>query len=131
MIIGEFMNQHYHIPFSDIIVISGPCHAEEVALEKLSYLTIASQDSTLATHFASILNTRYIKTNVSDDIYGTEYAAVLKIFMQLLVESAAVLDTVIISSRFLSLMLSVRLKVLLMLFTQSTGILKSQLILAI
>lgn len=78
MIIGEFMNQHYHIPFSDIIVISGPCHAEEVALEKLSYLTIASQDSTLATHFASMLNTRYIKTNVSDDIYGTEYAAVLK-----------------------------------------------------
>ena len=78
MIIGEFMNQHYHIPFSDIIVISGPCHAEEVALEKLSYLTIASQDSNLAAHFASMLNTRYIKTNVSDDIYGTEYAAVLK-----------------------------------------------------
>ncbi|SDM47445.1 glycerol-3-phosphate dehydrogenase (NAD(P)+) [Daejeonella rubra] len=78
MIIGEFMNQHYHIPYSDIIVISGPCHAEEVALEKLSYLTIASQDSILAAHFASMLNTRYIKTNVSDDIYGTEYAAVLK-----------------------------------------------------
>ena len=78
MIIGEFMNQHYQIPFSDIIVISGPCHAEEVALEKLSYLTIASQDSNLAAHFASMLNTRYIKTNVSDDIYGTEYAAVLK-----------------------------------------------------
>jgi glycerol-3-phosphate dehydrogenase (NAD(P)+) len=78
MIIGEFMNQHYHIPFSDIIVISGPCHAEEVALEKLSYLTIASQDSNLAVHFASMLNTRFIKTNVSDDIYGTEYAAVLK-----------------------------------------------------
>ena len=78
MIIGEFMNQHYHIPFSDIIVISGPCHAEEVALEKLSYLTIASQDSNLAAHFASMLNTRYIKTNVSDDIYGTEYAAILK-----------------------------------------------------
>ena len=78
MIIGEFMNQHYQIPFSDIIVISGPCHAEEVALEKLSYLTIASQDSNLAVHFASMLNTRYIKTNVSDDIYGTEYAAVLK-----------------------------------------------------
>jgi glycerol-3-phosphate dehydrogenase (NAD(P)+) len=78
MIIGEFMNQHYHIPFSDIIVISGPCHAEEVALEKLSYLTIASQDTELASHFSSMLNTRYIKTNVSDDIFGTEYAAVLK-----------------------------------------------------
>lgn len=78
MIIAEFMNQHYNIPFSDIIVISGPCHAEEVALEKLSYLTIASQDSALAAHFASMLNTRYIKTNISDDIYGTEYSAVLK-----------------------------------------------------
>ncbi|WP_276358855.1 NAD(P)H-dependent glycerol-3-phosphate dehydrogenase [Daejeonella sp. H1SJ63] len=77
-IIGEFLNQHYHIPFEDIIVVSGPCHAEEVALEKLSYLTIASQDAETARHFASMLNTRYIKTNVSDDIYGTEYAAVLK-----------------------------------------------------
>lgn len=77
-IIGEFMNQNYNIPFSDIIVISGPCHAEEVALEKLSYLTIASKDQGLAGSFASMLNTRYIKTNVSDDIYGTEYAAVLK-----------------------------------------------------
>ncbi len=77
-IIGEFLNQHYQIPIENIIVISGPCHAEEVALEKLSYLTIASQDLELARHFASLLNTRYIKTNVSDDIYGTEYAAVLK-----------------------------------------------------
>lgn len=78
MIIGEFMNQYYQIPFKDIIVISGPCHAEEVAQEKLSYLTIACKDTALATDFASMLNTRYIKTNVSDDIYGTEYAAVLK-----------------------------------------------------
>ncbi|MGV3685462.1 MAG: NAD(P)H-dependent glycerol-3-phosphate dehydrogenase [Daejeonella sp.] len=78
LIIGEFMNRNYQIPFSDIVVISGPCHAEEVALEKLSYLTIACQDLSLANSFAAMLNTRYIKTNVSDDIYGTEYAAVLK-----------------------------------------------------
>lgn len=77
-IIGEFMHDKYQIPFDDIIVISGPCHAEEVALEKLSYLTIASQDLDLAAQFASLINTRYIKTNISDDIYGTEYAAVLK-----------------------------------------------------
>jgi glycerol-3-phosphate dehydrogenase (NAD(P)+) len=77
-IIGEFMNQHYQIPLNDIIVISGPCHAEEVALEKLSYLTIASQDKNLACRFAKMMNTRYIKTNSSDDIYGTEYGAVLK-----------------------------------------------------
>ena len=70
-IIGEFLNQHYNISFDNFIVISGPCHAEEVALEKLSYLTIASRDIELAAEFAGMINTRYIKTNVSDDIYGT------------------------------------------------------------
>lgn len=78
LIIGEFMNQKYGVSLQDILVISGPCHAEEVALEKLSYLTIAGMDVSLAKSFAGMLNTRYIKTNVSDDIFGTEYAAVLK-----------------------------------------------------
>jgi len=78
LIIGEFLNQHYNVPFEKLLVISGPCHAEEVALEKLSYLTIASRDVELAAEFAGMINTRYIKTNVSDDIYGTEYGAVLK-----------------------------------------------------
>lgn len=78
LIIGEYINQKFNIPLSDILVISGPCHAEEVALEKLSYLTIACMDVSLATVFANFLATRYIKTNVSDDIFGTEYAAVLK-----------------------------------------------------
>lgn len=78
LIIGEFLNKKYDVPLADILVISGPCHAEEVALEKLSYLTIASIDVALATDFAKLLGTRYIKTNVSDDIFGTEYAAVLK-----------------------------------------------------
>ncbi|OOQ57440.1 NAD(P)H-dependent glycerol-3-phosphate dehydrogenase [Mucilaginibacter pedocola] len=77
-IIGEFMHHKYNVSFDDFMVISGPCHAEEVALEKLSYLTIASQDVELATEFAGMLNTRYIKTIVSDDIYGTEWGAVLK-----------------------------------------------------
>lgn len=78
LIIGEFINQKYNVKLNDILVISGPCHAEEVALEKLSYLTIAGMDVNLAGRFAAFLNTRYIKTNVSDDIFGTEYAAVLK-----------------------------------------------------
>ncbi len=77
-IIGDFIHQEYAVPLNDIAVISGPCHAEEVALEKLSYLTIASQDVELATYFSTLINTRYIKTNISDDIYGTEYGAVLK-----------------------------------------------------
>jgi glycerol-3-phosphate dehydrogenase (NAD(P)+) len=66
------------VPIDQILVISGPCHAEEVALEKLSYLTIACENQENAETFASMLNTRYIKTITSDDIYGTEYAAVLK-----------------------------------------------------
>ncbi len=78
LIIGEFMHEKYGIPYHDILVVSGPCHAEEVALEKLSYLTIACTNIEQASTFASFLNTRYIKTNVSDDIFGTEYAAVLK-----------------------------------------------------
>ncbi|HEY9534373.1 MAG TPA: NAD(P)H-dependent glycerol-3-phosphate dehydrogenase [Mucilaginibacter sp.] len=78
LIIGEFLHKKYDISFDNFVVISGPCHAEEVALEKLSYLTIASGDPALAAEFAGMLNTRYIKTIVSDDIYGTEYAAVLK-----------------------------------------------------
>jgi glycerol-3-phosphate dehydrogenase (NAD(P)+) len=77
-IVGEFLNQHYSVAFENFIVISGPCHAEEVALEKLSYLTIASKDINLAAEFAGMISTRYLKTTVSDDIYGTEYGAVLK-----------------------------------------------------
>jgi glycerol-3-phosphate dehydrogenase (NAD(P)+) len=77
-IIGEFMHEKFKVPLADILVISGPCHAEEVALEKLSYLTIASINSEAAESFANLLNTRYLKTITSDDIFGTEYAAVLK-----------------------------------------------------
>lgn len=78
LIVGEFFNTVYSIPMENIGVITGPCHAEEVAMEKLSYLTIASQNTNSAGFVASKLNCRYIKTTVSDDIYGTEYSAVLK-----------------------------------------------------
>lgn len=78
LIIGDYFREIYQVPIEQILVISGPCHAEEVALEKLSYLTIACEDQENASTFASFLNTRYIKTTTSDDIYGTEYAAVLK-----------------------------------------------------
>lgn len=78
LIVGEFFNTEYKIPMENIGVITGPCHAEEVAMEKLSYLTIASQNNDNAVFVASLLKCRYIKTTVSDDIYGTEYSAVLK-----------------------------------------------------
>ncbi len=81
MIIGQYFHKVYDVPTTSIGVISGPCHAEEVALERLSYLTIASQDIKNARMFASFLDCSYIQTCVSDDIYGTEYSAVLKNIM--------------------------------------------------
>ena len=78
LIIAEFFNQIYEVPIDNVGVITGPCHAEEVAMEKLSYLTIASQNQDNAKFIADKLACRYIKTTVSDDIYGTEFSAVLK-----------------------------------------------------
>ncbi len=78
LIIGEFFHQKYRVPLDSIVIISGPCHAEEVALERLSYLTIASMDLKKARLLSGLFETSYIKAKVSDDIYGTEYAAVLK-----------------------------------------------------
>ncbi len=77
-IVGDYLQEQLRIPIENIAVIGGPCHAEEVSLEKLSYLTVASQNVNVATSVADLIGTRYVKTNVSDDIYGTEYAAVLK-----------------------------------------------------
>ncbi len=77
-IVGEFIHNQYNVPYENIGVITGPCHAEEVALERLSYLTVACNDIQKAEFFANSISGRYIKTTVSDDIYGTEYAAVIK-----------------------------------------------------
>lgn len=78
LIVGDFIHKTYNISFDKIGVITGPCHAEEVAMEKLSYLTIACMNTDNAAKLAEMLNCRYIKATVSDDIFGTEYAAVLK-----------------------------------------------------
>ena len=78
LIVGEYLNTIFKVPFQNIGVITGPCHAEEVAMEKLSYLTIASQNTSNAQILSDLLNCRYLKSTVSDDIYGTEYSAVLK-----------------------------------------------------
>ena len=78
LIVGEHFHENYNIPFENIGVITGPCHAEEVALERLSYLTIACADEKKAELVAAHLQSHYIKTKISDDIIGTEYAAMLK-----------------------------------------------------
>lgn len=78
LIVGDHFYTNYNIPLEDIGVITGPCHAEEVALERLSYLTIACADTDKAKWIAKQLSSKYIKCNISDDIMGTEYAAMLK-----------------------------------------------------
>lgn len=77
-IVGEFFHHRYEIPLQNIGVITGPCHAEEVGMERLSYLTIASLNISHASFMAKRLTCDYIKATTSDDIYGTEYGAVLK-----------------------------------------------------
>ena len=78
LIVGEHFHKHLSIPYENIGVITGPCHAEEVAMERLSYLTIACLDQEKAEIMSKRLASRYIKTKISDDIIGTEYAAMLK-----------------------------------------------------
>jgi len=81
MIVGSWIHKNLDVPINHIGVISGPCHAEEVAFERLSYLTIACQDIKLAKEYADLISCHFIKTTVTDDIYGTEYSAVLKNIM--------------------------------------------------
>ena len=78
LIVGEHFHDVYDISYDNIGVITGPCHAEEVALERLSYLTIACGDAEKAKVVAHYLSGNYIKTKITDDIIGTEYAAMLK-----------------------------------------------------
>jgi glycerol-3-phosphate dehydrogenase (NAD(P)+) len=78
LIVGEHFNVVHKVPFENIGVITGPCHAEEVAMERLSYLTIACRDEKKAAIVSDKLRSHYIRTKISDDIIGTEYAAMLK-----------------------------------------------------
>ncbi|WP_165731371.1 NAD(P)H-dependent glycerol-3-phosphate dehydrogenase [Polaribacter sp. 20A6] len=78
LIIGEHFNREYNVPIDNIGVITGPCHAEEVAMERLSYLTIACKNEDNAKFIEKSVQSWYIKTKISDDIVGTEYAAMLK-----------------------------------------------------
>ncbi|MFP4525511.1 MAG: NAD(P)H-dependent glycerol-3-phosphate dehydrogenase [Bacteroidales bacterium] len=78
LIIGDYFVNYWNISLDNFVVISGPCHAEEVALERLSYLTVASKNQKIASMLAEKMHTHYLNTNITEDIYGTEYAAVLK-----------------------------------------------------
>lgn len=78
LIITEFFEQVYKVPKENVAVLAGPCHAEEVALERLSYLTIASESREKAKMLAAKFATSFIKTSTSEDVTGMEYSSVMK-----------------------------------------------------
>ncbi|GAP69199.1 glycerol-3-phosphate dehydrogenase [Bacteroidales bacterium 6E] len=78
MVIAEYFHTRFLVPYESIGIIAGPSHAEEVALERLSYLTLACQSEENASLFARLFSCSYIRTNISDDIWGTEYSSVIK-----------------------------------------------------
>jgi len=78
LLISEYLNNFFKLDFNKLSILAGPCHSEEIAMEKLSYLTIASPDLYKAEFVASLLETNYLKTSLSNDIFGNEYSSVLK-----------------------------------------------------
>ena len=78
LICTEYFHQVFDVPHDNLACIGGPSHAEEVALERLSYLTVGCSDMEKAQAFASILNSQFIKTKTSTDVIGIEYSSVLK-----------------------------------------------------
>ena len=78
LVCSEFFHQVYDVPYENLACLGGPLHAEEVALERLSYLTVGCSDREKAQAFADVLTSEYIKTKTSSDVIGIEYASVLK-----------------------------------------------------
>lgn len=78
LVVTDFLSTNYNIPLENIAIIGGPCHAEEIALERLTYPTIACPDIEKATLVAKLFNNRFVKASTSVDVIGIELAAVLK-----------------------------------------------------
>ena len=78
MIVTDYFEQFYNVSKENIAVLAGPCHAEEVALERLSYLTFGCASRENARMLAQRFNTSFIRTSISDDIMGIEYSSVMK-----------------------------------------------------
>lgn len=74
----EYLCGRYGLSLGQIGIVTGPSHAEEVALERLSYLTVVCTDPGNARKLGEKLTTKYIKLSYSTDLYGVEYATVLK-----------------------------------------------------
>ncbi len=78
MLLNDYLKRHFDFPLEDYFAVMGPCHAEEVAAGKLSYLTFSGIDDGTAADMAALFKTPYLNTVINKDIYGVQYAAVLK-----------------------------------------------------
>ena len=77
-IVREHLNKHYNLPSEQFLVIAGPSHAEEIALERLSFLTLACSKKSSAEQLKKLMLTKYVRAKTSNDVVGIEYAATLK-----------------------------------------------------
>ena len=78
ILVTDYLHEHFHIPENNLGMITGPCHAEEIALERLSYLTLGCKDTANATEWQKLFDTPYVRTTPSNDMKGLEYASVMK-----------------------------------------------------
>ena len=78
LVCSEYFHKAYSVPYENLAVIGGPSHAEEVAMERLTYLTIGCSNVDKARSFSEKLASNYVKTKTSQDVIGIEYASVLK-----------------------------------------------------
>lgn len=78
LLITDYLHRYYNVPSENMAIVGGPCHAEEIALERLTYPTIACPDIEKARVIAEVFNNRFVKASVSSDVVGIELAAVLK-----------------------------------------------------
>lgn len=78
VLLNDYLKKTYNTKLADYFTIMGPCHAEEVAAEKLSYLTFSGTDEETAVEIASHFKTDFLNTVVNDDVYGVQFAAILK-----------------------------------------------------
>lgn len=77
-LLNDYLAQHCGFDLGKYVAITGPCHAEEVAQERLSYLTFSGLDNTLTEAVAAAFETPYMRTKFNKDVWGAQFAAVLK-----------------------------------------------------
>jgi glycerol-3-phosphate dehydrogenase (NAD(P)+) len=78
ILLNDYLEKEFNVELRDYFTVMGPCHAEEVAAEKLSYLTFSGADEETAVEIATYFKNDYLNTVVNDDVYGVQFAAILK-----------------------------------------------------